>query len=570
MTLGESKPAWQAVIGFCGVLEGNGHTISNLTVPAWNQGLFGAIGLNAKIQNVNFTNVVVGEGSYLLAYAVRNATMQNVNVEFNVDSPSCAIAYTMNDCEFKEFKVTTRINELPFMVGENASNPMPETVALNFHTYYKVVFNTDGGNEINPVLVTAGGKIENPGVPVKTSEEYNYEFIGWFYNDAEFDFGAAITSDVELIARWKETKKANAADVVALIAALPDSVVMPDHLVMVPRIEAAKNAYEQLDEATQAAVSNYSKLQSLLNSIVGYETVLIQNTNSVNVIPAYLPGGNTSTTGGTATMGYDNYYGNYLKVESAADGTAAIQYIKFPDVSKYTKVYFNIRIVGASADVYLSDGTTNDGWGDNWKNTWDITGLWVNDGNWSQKSIDVSTGVFASNVALGFKTNVRGISFEITDFVGYYEVAASDTKEIDAASLFSVSDTGTTNEYGKVYNLKQGQWFIDNAINNTFVDFPTNKLAQTLPNGYDHFEFWLYNPTDTVYNFHLAGSTSNGWADSSITIPLAAKAWTKVNISKADIENNKQGAWYFYILGGNGDGAAQSGWQISSVYAIKL
>ena len=49
LVLPESKHAWQEAIGFCGVLDGNGYTISNLTVPAWRNGLFGALGAGSKI-----------------------------------------------------------------------------------------------------------------------------------------------------------------------------------------------------------------------------------------------------------------------------------------------------------------------------------------------------------------------------------------------------------------------------------------------------------------------------------------------------------------------------------------
>ena len=141
-----------------------------------------------------------------------------------------------------------------------------------------------------------------------------------------------------------------------------------------------------------------------------------------------------------------------------------------------------------------------------------------------------------------------------------------------ALSLGQIADTGATNDYGKVYNLKQGQWFIDNAQdpNNrkTMVDFQAGKLAEALPEGGEWIVFYLYNPTATAYEFHLAGSTNAGWADGISFIDLAPQAWTKVVISTTEIELNKQGAWYMYILGGDDEGAAQEGWQVSDVYAV--
>ena len=144
----------------------------------------------------------------------------------------------------------------------------------------------------------------------------------------------------------------------------------------------------------------------------------------------------------------------------------------------------------------------------------------------------------------------------------------ADSKVEVALTLGQMTDTGTTNEYGKVYDLKQEQWFIDNPNGVTMCSFGS-KLVSALPNGYDCFEFYLYNPTDTEYRFHLAGNVDDTWTDSTNDVMLAAKTWTKIVIFSEDIQNTAKGDWYMYIQGGNGDGAAQAGWQISTVYAVK-
>lgn len=132
------------------------------------------------------------------------------------------------------------------------------------------------------------------------------------------------------------------------------------------------------------------------------------------------------------------------------------------------------------------------------------------------------------------------------------------------------TDSGETNENGAVYNISREQWYIDNNVLDTIGTLQTGELAAALPNGYDHFEFWLYNPTDTAYNFYLAGDVNGTWTDSPNSAKeLAAKAWTKVSISAEDIELNKGGQWYVYLKGGDGEGAAKDGWKISSIYAVK-
>ena len=108
LVLSGSNPAWQAAIGFCGTFDGQGYTISNLEVPAWSYGLFGAIGLDAVIKDVNFENLVQGEDGVLLAHAIRNATLSNVTVEFSAGSTCYKIANEINDSTIVDVTVITR------------------------------------------------------------------------------------------------------------------------------------------------------------------------------------------------------------------------------------------------------------------------------------------------------------------------------------------------------------------------------------------------------------------------------------------------------------------------------
>ena len=74
-----------------------------------------------------------------------------------------------------------------------------ETVDNNFVPYCKVAFDTDGGSKVEPVMVKPNDKASKPDDPKKAG----YEFLGWYYNDALFDFSTAITADIELRAKWK-------------------------------------------------------------------------------------------------------------------------------------------------------------------------------------------------------------------------------------------------------------------------------------------------------------------------------------------------------------------------------
>ncbi len=72
---------------------------------------------------------------------------------------------------------------------------------------YTVTFDTDGGNTIESIVVNEGSTITET---IPTKEGYN--FLGWYYNDAEFDFTTKIESDITLKAKWEETKQTSSEE----------------------------------------------------------------------------------------------------------------------------------------------------------------------------------------------------------------------------------------------------------------------------------------------------------------------------------------------------------------------
>ena len=570
LTLDASNPAWQDAIGFRGIFEGNGHTISNLSVPGWHNGLFGAVGDGAKIQNVNFTNVTMGQEAGLFALVLRKAMLSNVNVEFDVASTSFLLANTANDSTFSNVNVTTCIENKPFVkVGDVETALMPEGITYSYHTYFTVSFDTDGGNAIDAQSVTEGRRALQPATPVKTAEEYVYTFLGWYNGETEWDFANAVTEDVALVAKWRETKKANAADVVALIEALPSSVTMlPAQIYYVPAIRQAKAEYDKLDVGVQAEVTNYAKLEELLAKIQGYETVYVPAAGGVKAVPAVThAAAGTTVSGSFAT---DETYGATFISTANEGGKAAIQFANFPSVAAYDKIYFYARS-SVAGKLYMADDGENDGWGSQWKNN---SGS-INDYNigtaWTLMSLDVSTGIIDGDWMMSiWGGGVNNQTLEVAAVIGCKSAELPAVDKVAVNLTFGkMVDSGETNDYGQVYNISREQWFVDENNTNTIGTLQTNKLANALPSGFDHFEFWMYNPTDIAYNFHLAGDCSGTWTDSADSITLAAGAWTKVTISAEDVELNKQGQWYVYIQGGDGAGAAADGWKISTIYAVK-
>lgn len=72
----------------------------------------------------------------------------------------------------------------------------------------KVIFDTDGGNEIPMQYVEKGCRVSKPDVPTKTG----YYFGGWYGDSAfsvEFDFSKEIITDTTIYAKWIEITSGN-------------------------------------------------------------------------------------------------------------------------------------------------------------------------------------------------------------------------------------------------------------------------------------------------------------------------------------------------------------------------
>ncbi len=71
---------------------------------------------------------------------------------------------------------------------------------------YSVVFDSDGGTVIANQTVDKGGKVTKPATPVKLNSTGEYEFIGWFYGDKQWDFeNDTVNQNLVLRAKYKAT-----------------------------------------------------------------------------------------------------------------------------------------------------------------------------------------------------------------------------------------------------------------------------------------------------------------------------------------------------------------------------
>lgn len=67
---------------------------------------------------------------------------------------------------------------------------------------YVVNFNTDGGNSVSNQIISKDGTITKPQDPVRNG----YKFLGWYSNNALFDFNTPVTTNLELVAKWEKAK----------------------------------------------------------------------------------------------------------------------------------------------------------------------------------------------------------------------------------------------------------------------------------------------------------------------------------------------------------------------------
>lgn len=67
---------------------------------------------------------------------------------------------------------------------------------------HEVVFNALGGTcEVSELKIKNGSTVQKP----KDPEKAGYAFLGWYYNNALYDFSTPVTKDISLIAQWKKT-----------------------------------------------------------------------------------------------------------------------------------------------------------------------------------------------------------------------------------------------------------------------------------------------------------------------------------------------------------------------------
>lgn len=77
-----------------------------------------------------------------------------------------------------------------------------------FGNQYKVIFDSNGGSEVESQFVRVGKTVEQPDDPVREG----YQFVEWQLNGEKYDFSSKIKKKITLVAYWQ--KVANAGELI--------------------------------------------------------------------------------------------------------------------------------------------------------------------------------------------------------------------------------------------------------------------------------------------------------------------------------------------------------------------
>lgn len=78
------------------------------------------------------------------------------------------------------------------------------TLTAEWLQLYVVAFDTAGGSVVPAQYVEPGATAVKPADPTRSG----YEFVGWYYKDAPFDFDTPINSDMTIVASWHSDQPA--------------------------------------------------------------------------------------------------------------------------------------------------------------------------------------------------------------------------------------------------------------------------------------------------------------------------------------------------------------------------
>lgn len=99
----------------------------------------------------------------------------------------------------KEFDFNTNItSDITLLAVWNKKEEQKPTQPIE-KKKYTVTFNSNGGSAISSQTIEENSKVTKPSNPTRNG----FTFLGWYYNNNQFDFNTKITSNLTLNAKWE-------------------------------------------------------------------------------------------------------------------------------------------------------------------------------------------------------------------------------------------------------------------------------------------------------------------------------------------------------------------------------
>lgn len=149
------------------------------------------------------------ENSYI--EATKNGSEYEVEVFLKCGNEEDTIYIYKTMCEetkCNETTTTTTKKTTTKKENNNTNNQKPATTkkqeyitkVVTKEKKYYVVFDTDKAVSIPTQTLKLGEKATRPQDPKKDG----YTFLGWYYNNKEYDFNSPVTSNIILTAKWQQ------------------------------------------------------------------------------------------------------------------------------------------------------------------------------------------------------------------------------------------------------------------------------------------------------------------------------------------------------------------------------
>ena len=179
--------------GLVGISRNNASLATCLALNPYVQATTAATGQAGRI--VGYLN---GNGTAVDCYAWEGTIVNAAVTDAGENGFGLSTDYIQDGSGIPEVFTTTpwayTVGQLPILVGLGAQPTGFDTCTVTF------VYDVNDPAQNVTVEALVGARTARPADPVKNG----YEFAGWFLGEAEFDFDAAVTSGVTLVAKWEQ------------------------------------------------------------------------------------------------------------------------------------------------------------------------------------------------------------------------------------------------------------------------------------------------------------------------------------------------------------------------------